>query len=366
MVDRAKNVLIGIFVLAGFGIIAFMLLFLHPSVGDEGKQFRIMFADIDKINTGTRVTYGGKPVGEVVKIREVENPKKPREMVHGYIYLYEVTVDVDSSVEIFNSDEVLSKTSGLLGEKSVAIIPKAPLPDVPLRLIGKDELIYANESGSLEESLKVLKSLADKFEETLDAITTTVTHINDEKLVDKISTTAQNLADITSSLNNKQKWEDILAHTDQFTHDLAKGEGTVGKLIKEDTLYLRTNSLLSKAEVALDDVNHYGIFYASDKNWQKVRARRANLLYRLENPVEFKNYFNDELDQIYTSLARVNVVLQNAYDPCQCLGRCVGENQEYRKVFAELLRRIKQMEESIQLYNQQLMECETLKTECNN
>ena len=75
MGDRAKNVLIGLFVLAGFAIVTFMLLFLHPTVGDEGKRYKIMFADIDKINTGTRVSYGGRAVGEVVGIKEVEDPK---------------------------------------------------------------------------------------------------------------------------------------------------------------------------------------------------------------------------------------------------------------------------------------------------
>lgn len=351
MVDHAKNILIGLFVIAGFAIIAFILLFLHPTVGDEGKQYKVMFSDIDKINTGTRVTYGGRPVGEVVRIKELEDPKNPRQLKNGYVYLYEVIIDVDSSVEIFNSDEISAKTSGLLGEKSVAITPRAPAAGQPLRLIEKEELLYANETGSLDETVKIVQKIADKVDTLLEGLITAVDAINDQKLIDKVTTTAQNLADISSALNHKEKWENILANTDRFTTDLARGEGTVGKLIKEDTLYLRTNALLSKAEVALDDVNHYGLFYSSDKNWQKVRARRANLLYRLENPQEFRNYFNDELDQITTSLARVNTVLEESYSP-DC---CLQDNLEYKKVFAELLRRIKQMEESIQLYNQQLV-----------
>jgi phospholipid/cholesterol/gamma-HCH transport system substrate-binding protein len=354
MADQAKNILIGLFVLAAFGIIAFMLLFLHPTVGDEGKEIRIRFSDIDKVNIGTRVTYGGKPVGEVVSIHEIEDPKHPRLAKNGFIYLYEVVVKVDSSVEIFNSDEVSLRTSGLLGEKSVAITPQAPKAGVPLINVEK-EVIYANESGTVEEALKDLQALTGKFGDTLNVITDVVTSIRDQKLVDKVTTSAQNIADITSALNDKDKWNGILANADNFARDLAAGEGTVGRLVRDDTLYLRTNSLLSKAEVALDDVNHYGLFFSSDRNWQKVRARRANLLYRLEDPQEFRNYFNDEIDQIYTSLARVNTVLQESYDPCQC----IGDSPEYRSVFAELLRRVKQMEESVRLYNQQLMNVDT-------
>ena len=126
MGDQAKNILIGLFVLAAFVIVTFMLLFLNPTVGDDSKTFRIRFADIDKVNVGTRVTYGGRPVGEVTEINIVQDPSDPRRTEKGYIYLYEVTIVVDSSVDIFNSDTVTLRTSGLLGERSVSITPCPP------------------------------------------------------------------------------------------------------------------------------------------------------------------------------------------------------------------------------------------------
>ena len=65
MGDQYKNVMIAFFVIAAIAICTFVLMFIHPSIGDEKKILRARFTDIDKINTGTRVTYGGKPVGEV-------------------------------------------------------------------------------------------------------------------------------------------------------------------------------------------------------------------------------------------------------------------------------------------------------------
>lgn len=361
MADQAKNVLIGLFVVSALLVVAFMLLFLNPTVGDDNKIYKIRFADVDKVNHGTRVTYAGKPVGEVTDVRIVQDPDHPREALDGHIYLYEVTIVVDSSVDVFQSDEITLRTSGLLGERSVAITPKPVRVGTPLTLVG-NEIIFATENASLEETLKEFKELSDKFEQTLDSILFTIREINNEKIVAKISRTAQNLVEITDVINNKEALNGIIANFQSFSSDLARGEGTFGNLIRKDDLYLRTNSLLSKAEVALDDINHYGLFYSSDKNWQRVRARRANLLYTLTSPAEFKNYFNDEVDQITTSLDRVNVVLQETADNCGCF----DDNAEYKKVFAELLRRVKQMEESVRLYNTQLMSPDTFKTElCN-
>lgn len=359
MADQAKNILIGLFVIAAFAIVTFMLLFLHPTVGDDSKRYRIRFSDIDKVTIGTRATYGGKAVGEVVEIKIVEDPDHPREATNGSIYLYEVTIVVDSSVEIYNSDLVTLRTSGLLGEKSVAITPQPPKPGVVLEPVGTKNVIYADETGSVEQTLKEFKEVSDKFEETLNAILTTVQDINNEHIVQKVSDAVQNIVEITKVLNDKDVLRNILTNAENFTADLAKHEGTLGQLIKKDDLYLRTNALFSKAEVALNDINHYGIFFASDKNWQRARARKANLLCSLRCPQEFKNFFNDEVDSIYTSLARVTNVLEESTN----FGCCVENNPNYKIVFAELLRRVKQMEESVQFYNQQLMEPETCITE---
>lgn len=366
MGDQAKNILIGVFVLAAFVIVTFMLLFLNPSVGDDSKTFKVRFSDIDKVNVGTRVTYAGRPVGEVTDITIIQNPEDPRKADKGFVYLYELTLHVDSSVDIFNSDTITLRTSGLLGERSISVNPMPPRPGVPLKPVG-DEIIFATETGSVEETLKELKELSDAFEDALNAIRTTFQDINNEQVVSKAGEMIETIGAVAAAILEEDRIQATLENFKVFSTDLAKQEGTVGRLIKNDDLYLRTNALLSKAEVILDDVNHYGPFYASDRNWQKLRARRANLLYSLCTPQQFKNYFNDELDQIFTSLDRVNQVLEESEgaDPC-CMDPCGLTQENFRKVFAELLRRVKQMEESVRLYNIQLDSPQTLKTElCN-
>ena len=119
MLDQTKNLLIGLFVLVATTIFIYILLFLHPSVGDEGQTLRVRFSNIDKVGVGTRVLFAGHPVGEVVSIQEVESAREQRHLHNGYVYIYELVLQIDTSVEVYTTDEISIRTSGLLGEKSI-------------------------------------------------------------------------------------------------------------------------------------------------------------------------------------------------------------------------------------------------------
>ncbi|MFV0340776.1 MAG: MlaD family protein, partial [Parachlamydiaceae bacterium] len=178
MNDPIKNILIGLFVFAAGLLVVFVILFLHPTVGDDAQTLRVRFANIDKVSTGTRVTYGGKPVGEVVEIRDIEEPQEARKAgKDGFVYIYELVLKLDSKVNAYNTDQVSLRTSGLLGEKSVEITPQAAKPGQKPRLV-TEEIIYANETGSVEETLKEFKELSDKIEATLDSIKFAVDELN--------------------------------------------------------------------------------------------------------------------------------------------------------------------------------------------
>lgn len=385
MADQLKNIMIGIFVLAAVTIIVFALMFLHPSVGDEKRVLRVRFVNIDKISVGTRVTFAGKPVGEVAAINELKDAINARKPHDGLIYAYELILHVDSNVNVFNTDEISAHTSGLLGEKSVVIIPRPPKAGETLRIVN-DEILYATEIGSVEDTLKEFKDLAGKFDTALDSINVFFTEIHDEQIVKKAGNAIQNISDITAAINQPENlaqtvenihtlsnrvlhsWDTVdksLNDLQLITNDgkdivahVKHGEGTVGRLLMTDQLYLKVNSLLSKGETVMNDVNHYGLLFNLDKGWQRLRARRLNLLNTLSTPQEFRNFFNEEVDQINTSLTRVySLVEQSNTAPFCCE---LFNNIEFQKVYAELLRRVTDTEEALKMYNQQLVEqCES-------
>ncbi len=390
--------MIGIFVLAAVAIIIFALMFLHPSVGDERRVLRVRFANIDKITVGTRVTFAGKPVGEVAAIHELKDAIIERKPQDGMIYVYELILHVDSNVNVFNTDEVSSRTSGLLGEKSVVIIPLPPKPGEAIHIVN-DEVLYASEVGSVEDTLREFKNLTGRFDSTLESINVLFTEIHDEQIVKKASLAIQNITDITAALNQPENlsqtveniytlsnrvlksWDTVdktlgdLADASLNIHKISddgkdifahvkRGEGTIGKILMTDQLYLKVNSLLSKGETVLNDINHYGLLFNMDKGWQRLRARRLNLLYTLSTPQQFRNFFNDEIDQINTSLTRVYSIVESTNNsPSSCE---LFDNIEFQKVYAELLRRVTDTEEALKMYNQQLNDTNVRKTElCN-
>jgi len=357
MSDQIKNMLIGIFVLSALGIIIFMLLFLHPYVGDEGQILRVRFTDIDKVSVGTRVTFAGKAVGEVIEIQEIEDVATKRQATHGDIYVYELSLAVDSGINVYNSDRISLRTSGLLGERSVAIDPEPLKPDETLRLVNK-EILYAESSGSVEDTFKEFKEVADRFDVTLDLVSEAFKELKEENAWKNLSDSLANLKNLTEKVEdswpNVHDTFDNLAKTSQ---DLRIGKGTLGRLLAKDDLYLRLTSLFNKGETLLDDMNHYGILFHLDKGWQRMRARRRNLIQKLSSPQEFRNYFNDEICEIFTSLSRVSVVLEKTDQDC------ILESQELTKVFAELLRRVGALEETLKLLNEEFVKCKIAETQ---
>jgi len=378
MTDQFKNAIIGMFVFAALAIVVFIILFLHPSPGDEGQVIYARFTDLDKINVGTRVTLAGKAVGEVAEIKIVKDAREGPKDENGHYYIYELKLLIDSGIKVYDTDLITTRTSGLLGEKSVAIIPQTPEPGKVPKLVTSKDILYASQPGNVEEAMAQIKTVSEKVGRALDNVSGVIDEIRTEQLVKKIADTAQNLKEITAALNQPEDLTAIITNLQVFTSELAtrlpvswdifddslkgfdevvkrvnRGEGSAGRLLAKDDFYLQLTSLLSKGETVFDDINHYGLLYSTDKGWQRLRARRLNLLQKLQSPQEFRNYFNDEIDQITASLSRVGMVLDNAEANCEFP---LQADPEFAKVFAELLRRVTRMEEALKMYNQQVID----------
>lgn len=436
MAASMKNILIGVFVLTAIGVIVFMLLFLHPSVGDNAKTLRVRFTDIDKVNVGTRVTFAGKPVGEVVSIRELPEARTSRIGQHGDVYVYELVLKLDSGVDVYNTDVITLRTSGLLGERNIEINPQPLKPGEKLQRV-EDQVLYAAQTASVEDTMKQIGELSQKFGVVLDDFHELMTEIKRNEIVAKTSRSVDNILDITGALNQPEKWrqtlDNILTLSERANHswntvdaslqniysltdrahrswstidhtldnfyDLSQraqrswttvdhafdefhtaarntvtftekanqiidytrqGKGTLGQLFVGDDLYLRLKSILHKGEVVMEDINSYGLLFHLDKRWQRAQGRRLRLLERLSNPNEFAKYFNQEMDQISSSLSRVSMVLNES----ECYPMSLIYNPQFTQRFGELLRRVENMEETLKIYNEQIISQDQIPNPC--
>lgn len=407
MTDQLKNMLIGLFVVAAITIAISMILFLEPTVGDGKQILRVRFANIAGINVGTRVTYAGRPVGDVISIEEVTNAREQPTDETGRVYLYQLTLKVDSSVAVYNTDEIAIRTSGLMGEKSVAILPKAaPKGKVP-RLIS-DQIIYANSVDPLENTFNQMTRVAtrvqdaidnfdDWFDENRDALSAAVrsfdgamskaetvfASIDDENLVhatkESVDLLSDNLRIVRSSLQDDQllsKAANLMSDMDQtfisfnsdgaqtlknlntITNDIASGTGTLGRFVTSDDFYLRLSSILGKAETLMNDINHYGVLFQYDKSWQRSRTKKANMAKALDTPAEFRTYFEGEVDNIQTSLGRLTELLDRAEGNAE--REKILSSEPFKRDFASLMRQVQALADSIKLYNEELV----VKAEC--
>lgn len=397
MNERWKNILIGSFVAAALSIVVILVLFLKPTVGDGHKLIKVRFANITGINKGTRVTYAGKHVGDVNAIVEVADARlNPDEQ--GRIYSFELTLRIDSSITVFITDEIAIRTTGLMGERMIAILPKAPYPGKPSQPV-QNEILFANSIDPVDNTLNQVSRVAsrvensfahfdDWFQQTapallssslrlteatqsliglmkevkdlnlagslsssLNVFSDTLKQVRDEQLVSNLNSLVKETGASISTLN--QDGSILINHLKQLSGDLAKGTGTFSRFLKGDDFYLRLSSLMGKAETLMNDVTHYGLLFQYNKQWQRTRTKKIHLLNALENPKDFKTYFEGEIDSISTSLGRIGALLERAEENPQ--REKIIRSDSFKRDFAVLLRQAHALSEALKLYNQDLM-----------
>lgn len=400
MTERWKNILIGSFVAAAFAVGALLVFFLKPTVGDGKKSIEVRFANISGINKGTRVTYAGKPIGEVAKIVQVPNARAFALDKEGRVYSYQLTLCYDSRFNVFETDEIAIRTTGLMGEKSIAILPKPTESSTPL---ASNAVLYANSIDPLDNTIARIGKVAAKAEESIDRFdvwfkenSSMLSHaaasiggaaqsfdsllgqvheanlvpsakesfdvltdnmrlirssIVDDELLSRCSTLLASLTDTSNTLNTEGAA--TLRNLGKITQNLASGSGTFGRFLKTDDFYLRLNSLMSKSETLMNDINHYGLLFQYNKTWQRSRTKKANLLKSLDTPEDFKTYFEGELDSINTALGRISEMMNRA-EQDEEKARIV-QSEPFRRDFAALLRQVEALSDSLKLFNQDLV-----------
>ena len=414
MNESAKNALIGFFIIAASSLAIWMLLFLHPSVGDGKQKLQVRFSYINQVDVGTRVTYSGLPIGQVTHIEElpVEEMRGKVDSL-GRIYVYQLTLAIDSGIKVYNSDTISLETSGLLGEKSIDITPRMPKKGKELALIGSNEILYAQSVSSIESAFSQVEKVGKQVTVTLDYIndffeinsptlTRGVVAIADsfqsashlletaEKrgMMDQTANLVDNLTDITAAINDpvalhatvqniatiSQAFADgssditqtlanlralttsgsvAMENFAKITGTIADGKGSIGRMIESDDFYLHVVSLMGKVDTLLNDVNHYGILFHLNKGWQRTRMQRMVALSDLSSPDQFKRYLNEEVDTVSTALARIELLLEKASDKGD--KEKILQSDVFKRDFVELMQSVQNLDNILKLYTEQLV-----------
>ena len=332
MSENVKNISIGIVTSLAVIAVVVILLFLHPSFGDGEQRLCVRFANIEKIYKGSRVSYAGSAIGTVVSITQL--PEEKRVVKDGNLYVYELTLAVDSKSKVYDTDEITISTSGLMGERFISIIPGRSAKQNNLALLDETSVVYATQPLSTEAVFEKVYAATSQAEQMLrslaDVIDATAPHVKE---------TVKNLNSTSSDLKN------VMA-------TITAAESTLGKMAMNDDLYVRTATVLNKLDTVLGDVNSYGFLFHMDKSWMRERKRQIEEISAIKDAQDLQAYLKTELAKINASAVRIDLASKKAkqldsseqyYEACGEASECLStvskslENStsEAKKLIAE-------------------------------
>ena len=193
--------------------------FLKP-----GYRLYALFNNVQELKTGNPVKMAGVQIGQVEKI-ELEKGK------------VKVTFKLNLAAEVKTDSVATIKFTGLLGENYVAI--DFGKPDSP-RLL-ENQPIAAAEQADLSSLMARLDSVASGVEN----LTKSFTGDKIDNLLGPFTDfLKQNGPNLTTTISNMQT----------VSSQIAKGEGTVGKLIFQDSLYNNALVAVTNLQVATTEI----------------------------------------------------------------------------------------------------------------
>lgn len=292
----SQSAAIGIFVFCAGLVATGMLMFLQPQTGDGSKSLRVRFADVGEVSVGTRVTFGGLPIGEVRSITQLSGAREDNEASREEVYIYELELSIDSNITVYSTDEIAIRTTGLLGAKSIAITPKHfPKAGKTPKEVGNEEFMLGQPpSGSVEEVFQIMSNLARKAEIALEEFTDlmdetgptlnetmvvaknlmsnihgTFDNINDSKLVDTMKTsmlhfgtTMEKASSGLAVLEEKNAWDDFagaVSHIKGITEAINQPESLESIVSNIDTLAVDLSALSAKISTSWDRLDRKSV-----------------------------------------------------------------------------------------------------------
>ncbi len=299
----------GILVILGIGLFVFGFSYLKSNdIFVSDRTFYAVYSDVEGVVNGTPVTVNGLPVGNIQNISFFEG--------NSLLVKFRVENDIEFSV---NSIAQIYET-GLIGGKALAIIPSEDKSRVA---VSNDTLKSAIAPGLTDLVNKKITNLQDKIESMVmsaDSVLYKINRVFDDSTrsnlrksvsdfnltigelketssmiktivqsnkssvdvtISNVSKISNDLSKISSSLNNgsldstltnfKKSSEDLSI----ILKDMNRGEGTISKLITNDSLFNNLNNASKSIDLLLEDIRlnpkryiHFSVFGKKNKPYE--------------------------------------------------------------------------------------------------
>ncbi len=299
----------GILVILGIGLFVFGFSYLKSNdIFVSDRTFYAVYSDVEGVVNGTPVTVNGLPVGSIQNISFY----KGNQLLVKFRVENDIQFSVNSLAQIYET--------GLIGGKALAIIPandkavnavsndtlKSAIAPGLTDLVNKkitnlqikiESMVMSADSvlfkinrvfddstrNNLRESVSKFNLTISDLKETSSLIKSIVQSNKNEVdlTITNFSKISEDLSNISSSLNNGNL-DTTFANFKNSSEDLSKilenmnsGEGTLSKLIKNDSLFNNLNDASKSIDLLLEDIRlnpnryiHFSVFGKKNKPYK--------------------------------------------------------------------------------------------------
>jgi phospholipid/cholesterol/gamma-HCH transport system substrate-binding protein len=241
--DRKKissEMLVGILVLIGIILLFYMSFRIGKfgTFGQQGYEITLSLNNANGLDPRSPVHIAGVDVGKIKTIK-----------LDGYKAL--VTLLIKNGIKIPVDSKAAVKTQGTLGDRYIEIIPGT----AQIYLAAGDRINDIVIVADLDEVFSRVSVAAKNFGETINdfkGIIGEAEKINVKKSLENIQTVSGDFKELIA--NNKDNVGRIVNNLETISKDIENGKGTIGKLVKDETLYNDARDVVASLKSVSNDI----------------------------------------------------------------------------------------------------------------
>lgn len=239
MPNRSMEIKVGIAMSVGTLLLLLTIFMLGQDSSLFASTYRlhVAFKKIDGLNQGSVVRLSGLRVGNVQSIEFSEE---------GSTLSATLKIEAKYKNRITKGSVASLSTQGALGDKYVSIEPGPP-GEKPLE---NDEWLQNSESSDILTALTTRGNELEKIFDILNELQIFTKNLNHEnrtgRIMENLAVSMTNLNKITSELkgDDRNNMKKAIINLNTILEKINNGEGTLGALINDPTVYEKLKSLL--------------------------------------------------------------------------------------------------------------------------
>jgi phospholipid/cholesterol/gamma-HCH transport system substrate-binding protein len=367
---------VGLFVLAGLGILTFLILNATGDFNPFKKKLHLKarFPNADGLRPGAEVRLAGVRVGQVdgVRLLDNQNPNESNKIeaamtIDGTIDGQDAKQRIrkDSSAQLVTStllanDKVVNITPGSYAATPVEegyLLPPASATDTsPLANIAGPD--FSQRLNSLAKQVDEITKKANEGTGTLGKF------VNDPALFNNLNATIQETQGIIQQIKSGQGTAGKLLYDDEVYRNLnnissqlqdiaaqvRSGRGTAGKLLYDEQLYNRINQIADRADKSIGEINALiadvragrgtiGKLVANEEFYNDLRATLTDTRNTVN---ESRAAINDAraainearptINRLNTTSARIDLLIADAQNGKGTIGKLITDETLYNNI----------------------------------